>query len=227
MRNPLPANTVNNAASLIPFPDEMKHLADMKEAINEDIQFANQSVSVHDSTYMDTKRYMAEHCGEIDPHEMFQNELLLKQLDRAGAISVQARDRLTKLLDSPYFARIDFHEEKGETSAFYIGKYAFLHRGKMLIVDWRSPVAGMFYDFEIGPAWYSAPACLIHGELTRKWQFRIRGGEMEYALESSVSIRDDVMQRELSLATDEKMKSIIATIQKEQNLIIGMRPPVH
>jgi DNA helicase-2/ATP-dependent DNA helicase PcrA len=78
----------------------------------------------------------------------------------------------------------------------------------------------MFYDDEIGPAGYDAPVGRIDGELTRKRQFKIKNGQMEYALESSVNIRDDILQRELSHTSNEKMKSIIATIQKEQNLII-------
>lgn len=43
---------------------------------------------------------------------------------------------------------------------------------------------------------------------------------MEYALESSVHIQDEVLQRALSQTSDEKMKSIIATIQKEQHRVI-------
>ena len=91
---------------------------------------------------------------------------------------------------------------------------------RVLICDWRSPVAGLFYDCEVGPAGYDAPVGRVEGTLTRKRQFKIRGGEMEYALETSDNIRDDVLQRELSRTSDEKMKSIIATIQREQNRII-------
>ena len=90
----------------------------------------------------------------------------------------------------------------------------------MLIYDWRAPIASMFYDCEIGPAGYDAPMGRVTGQLTRKRQFKIINGEMEYALETSANIQDDVLQRELSQTADEKMKSIIATIQKEQNQII-------
>ena len=89
-----------------------------------------------------------------------------------------------------------------------------------MIFDWRAPVAGMFYDCEVGPAGYEAPSGWIEGELTRKRQFKIKNGVLEYALESSVHIGDDILQRELSHTSDEKMKSIISTIQKEQNQII-------
>lgn len=203
------------------FPDEIAHLNDIKSKLDVAIKQANNSVEQIDREYMDFKRYTVQYRGEIDPHEMFQNELALKRIDSRGAFAVEIRDKLAKLLDSPYFARIDFREASRETpSAFYIGRFAFSHDGKLLISDWRSPVASMFYDCEIGPAGYDAPAGRIGGELIRKRQFKIKHGEMVYALESSVNIQDDILQRELCRNSDEKMKSIIATIQKEQNLII-------
>lgn len=206
---------------ILAFPDEIAHLDDIKSKLNDAIKQANNSVGQIDQDYMDFKHYMVQYRGEIDPHEMFQNELVLKQIDNRGAFAVEIRNKLAKLLDSPYFARIDFREASSETPAsFYIGKFSFRHDNKLLISDWRSPVASMFYDCEVGPAGYDAPAGRIDGALTRKRQFKIKYGEMEYALESSVSIQDEILQRELCRTSDEKMKSIIATIQKEQNLII-------
>lgn len=202
------------------FPDEITHLAEIKGKLDDAIQKANDSVERYDKEYMDAKRYMVEHRGDIDPHEMFQNELALKQIDHHGAFAVEVWDKLAKLLDSPYFARIDFREAKDAPATFYIGRFAFSHDNELLISDWRSPVASMFYDCKVGPAGYYAPVGRINGDLTRKRQFKIKNGEMEYALESSVNIQDDILQRELSHTSDEKMKSIITTIQKEQSLII-------
>jgi DNA helicase-2/ATP-dependent DNA helicase PcrA len=203
------------------FSDETAHLNYIEAKLEAAIKQANDSVERTEREYMDVKRYMVQRRGEIDPHEMFQNELALRRMDSQGAFTVKLRDKLTRLLDSPYFARIDFRETSKETpAAFYIGRFAFSHGNELLISDWRSPVASMFYDCQVGLAGYDAPAGRIDGELTRKRQFKIKNGKMEYALESSVNIQDDILQRELSHTSDEKMKSIIATIQKEQNLII-------
>jgi DNA helicase-2/ATP-dependent DNA helicase PcrA len=203
------------------FPDEIEHLNAIKGRLEEAIKQANDLVGQIDKEYMDVKRYMVQRRGEIDPHEMFQNELALKQIDNQGAFAVKIRDKLVRLLDSPYFARIDFREASQATAVpFYIGKFAFSHDNELLIYDWRSPVASMFYDYGVGPAGYAAPAGRINGMLTQKRQFKIKNGQMEYALESSVNIHDDILQRELCHTSDQKMKSIITTIQKEQNLII-------
>lgn len=205
----------------IPFPDELVHLEQVSARLSDALQQAEASVRRADREYADTKKYMADHRGEIDPHEMFQNELLLKQTDRTGAFAVEMRDRIAKLKDSPYFARIDFREEQEEEGQpYYIGRFAFQYENEPLVFDWRAPISGMFYDCEVGAAGFMAPAGWTAGELTRKRQFKIRNGVMEYALESSANVQDDVLQRELSHTSDEKMKSIISTIQREQNQII-------
>ena len=208
----------NNSTS---FPDEIIHLDETIERLDQALAEAEADVGRIDREYRDAKRYMAEYRGEIDPHEMFQNELLLKQTDQTGNFAMGIRDRIARLKESPYFARIDFCETTDEeTAVFYIGKFAFNHRGKLLIYDWRAPVAGMFYDCEVGPAGYDAPMGRVTGELIRKRQFKIKDSVMEYTLESFDNVQDDVLQKELSHTSDEKMKSIIATIQKEQNRII-------
>lgn len=205
----------------IPFPDEIVHLKEINHLLDQALADADADVERFEKEYMDIKRYMVQYRGEIDPREMFQNELGLRQIDSLGAFTVKVREKIAKLKDSPYFARIDFRLMKdSEAKVFYIGRFAFSHANELLISDWRSPIAGMFYDCEIGPAGYIAPVGKIEGELTRKRQFKIKNGIMEYALESSVVIRDDLLQQELSHSSDEKMKSIIATIQKEQNIII-------
>lgn len=205
----------------IPFPDEISHLELINGRLDCALQDANSNVERIDKEYMDAKRYMADYRGEIDPHEMFQNELALKRIDHIGAFAVGSLEKLAKLKESPYFARIDFQLNGTQTAAkYYIGRFSFRYENELLISDWRSPVASMFYDYEVGSAGYHAPIGRVEGTLTRKRQFKIKNGVLEYALESAVNIQDDVLSRELSHTSDEKMKSIIATIQKEQNQII-------
>ncbi len=215
------SHTHNVAADAIQFPDEMIHLEKINHALASALADAETKVERIDKEYMDMKRYMVQHRGELDPHEMFQNELELRQIDNTGAFAVSVREQTVKLKDSPYFARIDFRPQTEKNAdTFYIGRFAFSHKNQLLITDWRSPVASMFYDCEVGPAGYVAPVGKIDGEMTRKRQFKIKNGVMEYALENSANIQDDVLQQELSHTSDEKMKSIISTIQKEQNQII-------
>ena len=204
------------------FPEEIVHLENITEKICLELAEAERSVEQMDEEYRETQLYMAEHRNEGDAKEMFQSEMALRQIDSLGASAVVFRDKLRKTIASPYCARIDFLPETGAEGALadYIGLYAFRHERQLLIIDWRSPVASMFYDFELGHASYDAPRDHVEGELVLKRQFKIKNGEIEFAFDSSQNIQDDILQQELAHTSDEKMKSIISTIQKEQNKII-------
>ncbi len=205
------------------YPEEVKHLEEIKMKLNDSLNNYGETVERYDQEYKDSKRYLAEYRNEIDSKEIFQNETAMNQIERAGIVAVQIRDKIAKLVDSPYFARIDFRQEREEyDSTYYIGRFSFSDKeqAEILIFDWRTPISSMFYDCELGSAGYDAPIGRINGELIRKRQLKISQGQIEYVLESGINIQDDVLQRELSQTSDEKMKTIISTIQREQNKII-------
>ena len=130
----------NNGTETPAFPDETAHLAQILGQLEEAIGQADASVAHLNEAYTDTKSYMVQYRGEIDPREMFQNEMALQRIDKQGALAVQSRERLIKLKDSPYFARIDFRAAAADAPAtHYIGRFAFSHNGRLLISDWRSP----------------------------------------------------------------------------------------
>lgn len=137
---------------------------------------------------------------------------------------INKRRRLSRILDIPYFGRIDFTEngKEDKTLPIYIGVHSFYDSNSKasLIYDWRAPISGMFYDDEWGEASYISPAGKIEGNISLKRQYRIRKGCMEFMIESSLTVLDDILQKELSSNTDDKMKNIVATIQREQNRII-------
>lgn len=213
-------------AAAAQFPEEVSHLQDLNGKIVLELEEAQRSVDQMDEEQREFQKYMAENRGEMDGKEMFQNERIMRDIGTSGSSAVLYLEHLKKVQDSPFFARIDFRPEAGEEASYYIGLYAFRHEKKLYVIDWRSPVASMFYDFETGPAHYTTPAILrepekkIDGELTLKRQFKIKNGELEFAFDSSQNIQDDILQQELAHTSDEKMKSIISTIQKEQNKII-------
>lgn len=89
-----------------------------------------------------------------------------------------------------------------------------------LIYDWRAPISSMFYDYELGEATYTSPVGEISGDVSLKRQYRIRKGKMEYMIESSLTVHDEILQKELSNNADDKMRNIVTTIQREQNRII-------
>src|SRR5205085_4529974 len=88
------------------------------------------------------------------------------------------------------------------------------------IYDWRAPISSMFYDYELGDAEYKTPSGIVKGKLLLKRQYKVREGKMEYMIENSLNIQDDVLQKELSKSADDKMRNIVATIQRDQNAVI-------
>lgn len=131
--------------------------------------------------------------------------------------------RLKKLIDSPYFARVDFLEKGQRTAeAFYIGKFGLtdMEMFEQVICDWRSDVAALYYNFEPGKASFSCPNGEVHGEMTRKRQFQIAHGEMQGCFDTTVSIEDRFLQHILSAHADEQMKTIVDSIQHSQNEIV-------
>ena len=169
--------------------------------------------------------YYWENYTEMDQYgyEDYDNRQALLQQSNANDEKRKLKHRFQRMLDAPFFGRVDFvFEDEEETQAFYIGIGNFAERAGMtpLIYDWRAPVSGLFYDYDKGPAAYEAPAGVIKGEIRAKWQYKIRGGRMDYAFESDTKIDDEILKQELGSSGDVKLKNIVRTIQKEQNEII-------
>lgn len=147
----------------------------------------------------------------------------MRNLETTYKSAQQRIIQLRKMLNSPYFARIDF-VENGEDSAeqIYIG-IAMVQDEESLeifVYDWRAPISSMFYDYERGPAGYNTPAGRVEGELILKRQFRIENGKLKFMFDSDIKIDDDILQEVLGRSRDEKMKTIVTTIQREQNRAI-------
>ncbi|MFN3664039.1 HelD family protein [Yoonia sp.] len=167
--------------------------------------------------------HMWEARRDMDHLDKVAMRQSIDQMMRSSDVLRAQAKKLEKLRKSPYFGRFDFRrQDRNETGAYYIGIHDFTDEDSQTawVYDWRAPVSSLFYDFETGPAHYDAPSGRIPGDLVLKRQFRIREGKMDFMLDVSVNIVDDVLQDELSRASDEGMKNIVATIQRDQNAII-------
>ena len=169
--------------------------------------------------------YFWENYAEFDEYgyEMFDNKMALKTRLTQQEEYKRDRKRYEKMLDAPYFGRVDFCYEGEEESEIYyigVGNLTENHGAGAYVYDWRAPVSGLFYDYDKGKADFLAPIGLLKGEITRKRQYKIREGKLIFALETEMNIDDEILQQALSENADSKLKSIVTTIQKEQNSII-------
>ena len=202
--------------------DEREYLEEIKEKLLLAIRRVDDRVKQFSAELRHNKQYIYEHQSGMDEADMVAAGQSINRMAFSGESAVAAKRKLIKLHQSPYFGRIDFSTADAKPTPIYIGIHTFFDERSTenLIYDWRAPISSMFYDFELGPAFYQTPSGQVAGEINLKRQYRIRDGEMDFMIENDVNIHDEVLQKELSKAADDKMKTIVATIQRDQNAVI-------
>ena len=202
--------------------EEREYLEGIKEKLLIAIRRTDDRVKQFSTELRQNKEYIYEHQSGMDEADMVAAGQSINRMAFTGESAVARRKKLLKLSASPYFGRIDFAGKEDENTPIYIGIHTFTDETQKanLIYDWRAPISSMFYDFELGEAWYQTPSGKISGIIARKRQYKIREGQMEFMIENDVHIHDDLLQKELSKSSDDKMKNIVATIQRDQNAVI-------
>lgn len=203
------------------FEREKQHLFEIRQFLHEKISGNVDDSRASKAEIVGFRRYMWE---DTEHDALSSNQKLeLQRQEEAYLQKTSERNRLRKLYNAPFFARIDFRED-GEPAPekVYIGRFGLMDDDTLdfLVYDWRSPVASMFYDAEYGRAGYDCPAGRIEGDISLKRQFVIEKGELSGMFDTSVEVQDEILQHILSRNTDEKMKDIVTTIQREQNRAI-------
>lgn len=152
-----------------------------------------------------------------------QQAALLSERERTQSQMIKQLNTLSRLRFSPYFGRIDFKEDgESQPEKIYLGIASLMDEKEenFLIYDWRAPISGLYYDFSPGHAKYESVMETIEGSMELKRQFVIKAGTIKAMFETGVTIGDEMLQEVLGNNADTQMKTIVATIQKEQNQII-------
>jgi len=152
-----------------------------------------------------------------------QQEALLSERERSYRLRAQQWKGMNRLLQSPYFGRIDFREDGSDfREQVYIGVSSFVDSDGLnfLIYDWRTPIASMYYDYSPGAASYDTPGGRVAGTMELKRQYQIAESRLQNVIDTSLTIGDELLQQVLGKSADSQMKTIVATIQKEQNTVI-------
>ena len=202
--------------------EEREHLELTKERLTLAIRRIDDAVKQFSDELKQKKQYIHEHQSGMDDADMVAAGQSINRMAFTGEAAVSRKRKLLKLGQSPYFGRIDFATRGKAAAPVYIGVYSFLDEQlrQNLIYDWRAPISSLFYDYELGEASYPTPTGTVQGTIEVKRQYKIRDGRLEFMLENSVNIHDEVLQRELVKSSDDKMKTIVATIQRDQNAVI-------
>jgi DNA helicase-2/ATP-dependent DNA helicase PcrA len=130
---------------------------------------------------------------------------------------------LERVQHRPYFARIDFQNTaQSSPETLYIGKISLFDRESQedIIVDWRSPIANVYYDGRLGDVSYEVEDEMIEGHLSLKRQYIIEDGELQEIRDIDITTKDELLQQSLSGNAENRLTEIVSTIQEEQNRII-------
>lgn len=220
------AKTENNEKEL-----EQKHLDNIMEQIKEREKSLKKSIKsaegearelnshFFDDVKLDYDGYSTSMETALSIH---QQQQLLSEREHAWQHSAKQLDTVERLEKRPYFARVDFKEngeEKPET--IYIGLGSFADKDDhFLIYDWRAPISSIYYDGKLGKVTYNSPEGEITVDMTKKRQFMIEDGKIINMFDTNESIGDQMLMSVLSEKSSTQMKSIVTTIQREQNKII-------
>lgn len=166
------------------------------------------------------KKFIEDHKDDEDniieyfDHEKYVKEQAYSTIDRK-------LKEFTKLKESPYFGKVNFTDEADEEE-IYVGRYGLTPEEsyKAAIVDWRAPVASLFYKGLVGETSYKSPNGDVPVDITERRQLIVKKGVLEGYFDSEVDVQDEILQMILSSNSGEKLKDIVMSIQKEQDEII-------
>jgi len=198
---------------------EIKHLEFVNKEVKTQINMLKDYVLDKRNEIIDKQSDFRDNRSSIKYKDLKSQ---IKEINSRILSYDEANAKLTILnenLKSAYFGSICFDEDK-----FYIGKFGIQNTDgtKVLVNDWRAPISSVFYEFELGEAHYLCPAGLIKGNLSEKMQYKIEDSKLVYMFDTSITIRDEILQQALAASSGTKMKTIVSTIQKKQNEIIRL-----
>lgn len=203
------------------FELEERRLEEVLKLLDDKLAQMGENIFQDEDKFKEFRKYTWDNMRAMDAQELNQanaesefeaNKILMKQ---------DYFKKLYRIKDNPYFASVVFEDEDKERYSVYLGlTYLKDDDYGNIIYDWRSPICSLFYDFEVGPCAYAAPAGPVKGKLIRKRQYKIQNRRLLSAFDNSMNIDDDLLQEVLATDSNEKMKNIVNTIQQEQNNVI-------
>lgn len=202
----------------------MKQIKEREKSLKKSIKSAEgeaRDLNSHffDDVKLDYEGYSTSMETALSIH---QQQQLLSEREHAWQHSAKQLDTVERLEKRPYFARVDFKEQgEKKPETIYIGLGSFADKDDhFLIYDWRAPISSIYYDGKLGEVSYNSPEGKITVDMTKKRQFMIEDGKIVNMFDTNESIGDQMLLKVLSEKSSTQMKSIVTTIQQEQNKII-------
>lgn len=212
------------------FIKEEQYLNNTIEILDDKIILANLLLDKFDERIAEENKKYLEQMRNMNLSDLSIENTITLQNDQRNLENMQGeyfafkkdKEIFTKMKDNPYFAKIDFKaEDSSNFESYYIGLNSLTtDSNEFVIIDWRSKISSLFYDYELGKAKLETNSGFLNCDLKNKRQFKIIDGKLKYYFDTNINIQDDILMDTLANTTNNKMKNIVQTIQKEQNSII-------
>lgn len=197
---------------------EREFLLQIQEHIGHEIENRLRSLGDLKQEIVDYRKYLFEEIPQKQ-HHLLNHDNPIREANYTA--TYERIGELSRMYYHPYFGMICFRDpDESEDEYYYIGKSGLSDKGEPIILDWRTPVASLFYQQRLGEMTYKAPSGTFAVELLKRRQYILRNGILKGMFDSEIDIKDDILQMVLSGNSGARLKDIIATIQKEQDDII-------
>ncbi|MGL4849363.1 MAG: HelD family protein [Clostridium sp.] len=204
------------------FSFEREHLGETLNVLNREIinyiekrKYITQYIVDYRKKVIEEYKDDEDLVQEYFDHEAYVKEEAFRTIDRK-------LKEFTKLKETPYFGKISFIEDNSMPEDMYIGRFGLTPEEtyEPVIVDWRAPVASLFYKGTLGTTTYDAPSGKIEADIVGRRQIIIKKGELKGVFDSALDVKDEILQMALTNNSSDKLKDIVMTIQEEQDEII-------
>ena len=213
------------------FEEEQRHLSATYEKLEQLEQQLTETLSAlsaeagEDIANMRDELFMGQADHDQTLETLAEFELMNKVIDSYNITSDINREKLARVLmlkKHPYFAKVTLQMREGaQPKDIYIGVAGMTDENyRHFIVDWRSPVAEVYYNQENGPTSYRANGRTITCNLLKRRQFSVDGPKLLSCFDTTVAIEDPLLLELLASRRSDKMTAITTTIQREQNQVI-------
>ncbi|WP_238858695.1 RNA polymerase recycling motor HelD [Clostridium sp. YIM B02569] len=206
----------------VDFIREEEKLSEILEILNKEIlKYLEKRKNVTNYILEARKKYVEEYKDDEDQiidyfdHENYVKEEAYRTIDKRLM-------EYTKLKEIPYFGKVSFKEGEDIPEDMYVGRYGLTLENSFepLIVDWRAPIASLFYKGTLGKSSYNPPSGEIEVDILSRKQLVIKKGQLKGVFDSAIDVKDEILQMVLTDNSSDKLKDIVMTIQKEQDEII-------
>jgi DNA helicase-2/ATP-dependent DNA helicase PcrA len=206
----------------VDFIREEEKLSEILEILNKEIlKYLEKRKNVTNYILEARKKYVEEYKDDEDQiidyfdHENYVKEEAYRTIDKRLM-------EFTKLKEIPYFGKVSFKEGEDIPEDMYVGRYGLTLENSFepLIVDWRAPIASLFYKGTLGKSSYNPPSGEIEVDILSRKQLVIKKGQLKGVFDSAIDVKDEILQMVLTDNSSDKLKDIVMTIQKEQDEII-------